>query len=175
MKKILSTCLLALITTWSMANTPITASNDPETENMSVYEAINKAGYQRMLTQRIAKSYLAIMCEIDVNKYKEHLKTSAKLFDSNLKALKEYSPTEEIRNQNRYTEILWTNYKFIYSDEYTANNANIILEFNDKILKACHETVVLLEAYAKEQSAHHRPNLLYQSTLNYALLYLLSD
>jgi len=122
--------------------------------DMSIYEAINKAGYQRMLTQRIAKSYMIAVGDSEANKYKEHLKGSARLFENNLKDLKDYAPTDDINNQFRYVEILWRNYKFIYSDEYTKENALIILKFNDKILKACNDAVKLLEEYAVTQTAN---------------------
>lgn len=116
---------------------------------MDIYEAINKAGYQRMLTQRIAKSYLAVVSDIEAQTYKEHLHGSAKMFENNLKELKEYAPTDEVKNQFRYVEILWRNYKFIYSDEYTIENAQVIMQFNDKILKACDDAVKILENYAQ--------------------------
>ncbi|CAA6799130.1 MAG: Unknown protein [uncultured Aureispira sp.] len=122
--------------------------------NMSIAEAINKAGYQRMLTQRIAKSYVAVVCGIDENKYKEHLAGSAKIFESNLKELEAFSPNEEIRVQLRYVEILWQNYKFIYSDDYSKENALIIIKFNDKILKACNDAVRLFEEHAIEHKSN---------------------
>lgn len=120
--------------------------------NMTIYEAINKAGYQRMLTQRIAKSYFAILGDMEADSYKKHLKGCAKIFDTNLKELSAYAPTEDIKKQFRYVEILWRNYKFIYSDSYSMENGQIILQFNEKILTACHEAVVLLENYAHTQT-----------------------
>lgn len=146
MKMLTSLCLVLLSVITSFASPTITV--DPE--GMSIYEAINKAGYQRMLTQRIAKSYVAAVCNVDKDKYKEHLKGSAKVFESNLKELESFSPNEAIRTQFRYVEILWQNYKFIYSDDYSQENALTILKFNDKILKACNDAVILLEEYAIE-------------------------
>lgn len=125
-----------------------------EREEMSIYEAINKAGYQRMLTQRIAKSYFAVVADISADRYKKHLLGSARMFENNLRELKNYVATDEIKNQFRYVEILWRNYTFIYNDEYSLENAAIILEFNDKILKACNDAVLLLEDFAKTQSTN---------------------
>lgn len=125
----------------------------PDKVQMSIYEAINKAGYQRMLTQRIAKCYMAIVCNIDPDRYRTHLNGSAKLFENNLAELQEFAPNDEIRNQYRYVSILWRNYKFIYSDEFTEENALTILRFNDKILKACHEAVMMLEKHVEEINA----------------------
>lgn len=147
---------LILIIFFTATNLNALAPKFTEVEplDMSIYEAINKAGYQRMLTQRIAKSYMIVVSGIDPINHKQHLKGSARLFESNLKELKEYAPTDEIKNQFRYVEILWRNYKFIYSDTYSEENALIILKFNDKILKACNDAVSLLEQYAVTQTAN---------------------
>lgn len=115
---------------------------------MSIYEAINKAGYQRMLTQRIAKCYLTIVVDMEAEKYKAHLKGSAKIFEDNLKDLQQNAYNDEVKEQLRYVEILWRNYKFIYTDDFSKENALVILEFNNKILKACNRAVELLEEYA---------------------------
>lgn len=124
------------------------------TPNMSIYEAINKAGYQRMLTQRIAKCYLSIVAGLDVERQRTHLMGSAKAFENNLRELKDFAPTDKIGNQFRYVKILWDNYKFINTNNYTKANAETILEFNNKILKACHEAVEMLEEYALENKAY---------------------
>lgn len=124
------------------------------TPDMSIYEAINKAGYQRMLTQRVAKCYISITAGLDAERHKAHLLGSAKTFESNLSELKDFAPTDEIRDQFRYVEILWRNYKFIYTNDFTTENANIVLQFNNKILEACHKAVMMLETHAMENSKY---------------------
>lgn len=153
MKQIVSLLVIAFFAMTSLNASPLSPTTSKPLD-MSIYEAINKAGYQRMLTQRIAKSYMIVLSNLDPIKHKEHLKGSARLFESNLKELKEYAPTDEIKNQFRYVEILWRNYKFIYSDDFSEENALIIFKFNDKILKACNDAVTLLEEYAVAQTAN---------------------
>ncbi|MFK7798714.1 MAG: type IV pili methyl-accepting chemotaxis transducer N-terminal domain-containing protein, partial [Aureispira sp.] len=128
--------------------------------DMSIYEAINKAGYQRMLTQRVAKCYVSITAGLDTERHKAHLLGSAKTFESNLNELKNFAPTDGIKDQFRYVEILWRNYKFIYTNEFTIENANIVLQFNNKILKACQEAVDGLEEYALEHSEYANQEVL---------------
>lgn len=140
--------LLLLLSTILLATT---AQAAPE---MSIYEAINKAGYQRMLTQRVAKCYLSIVAGLDGERQKTHLMGSAKAFENNLRELKNFAPTEQIGDQFRYIKILWDNYKFINTNNYTKANAEVILQFNNKILKACHEAVLMLENYALENQAY---------------------
>ena len=67
--------LIILLTLLLGANVSFatTTNTTPENAKMSIYETINKAGYQRMLTQRIAKSYMAIVCNVDNQKHEEHL------------------------------------------------------------------------------------------------------
>jgi len=148
------TILLVLLLGTNVVSAATPIKSAPEGVNMSIYEAINKAGYQRMLTQRIAKSYMAIVCEVDDEKYKNHLKGSATIFENNLKELNAFAPTEIIKTQIRYVGILWQNYKFIYSDTYSEEDALTILKFNDKILKACNKVVSLLEEYAIENASN---------------------
>lgn len=153
MKTIFSLIMIASFAMSSLNATTLSPSTSKPL-GLSIYEAINKAGYQRMLTQRIAKSYMIIIGNVDPAKHKEHLKGSARLFENNLKELKEYAPTDDIKSQFRYVEILWRNYKFIYSDDFSEENAVIILKFNEKILKACNDAVILLEQYAVAQTAN---------------------
>lgn len=143
-KSLLVFSLFSLISILAQAATP----------DMSIYEAINKAGYQRMLTQRIAKCYISVVTGLDVERQKTHLLGSAKTFENNLNELKNFAPTDEIKDQFRYVEILWRNYKFIYTNEFTTENANVVLQFNNKILKACQEAVEGLEQYALENSEY---------------------
>ncbi|MGH1336501.1 MAG: type IV pili methyl-accepting chemotaxis transducer N-terminal domain-containing protein [Aureispira sp.] len=115
--------------------------------DLSIYQAINKAGYQRMLTQRIARSYISIVVGIDVERHKIHLRESARMFEQNFLELKKYAPTEKVKDQFRYIQILWSNYKFIYRDDFTIKNAVVVLKTNNTILEASNEAVKLLEEY----------------------------
>lgn len=127
---------------------------------LSIYQAVNKAGYQRMLTQRIAKCYLSIVVNIEVEKHKADLLKSARIFERNFLALKDYSPTEQIRDHYRFVEILWKSYDSIYKKEFTIKNAEQILKNNNQILEASHAAVVLLENYAVEKNLYDREGIL---------------
>lgn len=126
---------------------------------LSIYQAVNKAGYQRMLTQRMAKCYLSIVANIEIKENKAVLLESAKVFEKNFLALKEYAPTEQIRDHYRFIEILWQNYDSIYKKEFTIRNAEDILKYNNQILEANHAAVVLLENYAIEKNLYDREGI----------------
>ena len=112
--KSITTLFLVLLLNVSFLSANNISSPDSRV-NMTIYEAINKGGFQRMLTQRIAKSYLAIVAEMKMEHHKEQLLGSARVFENNLRDLQAFSPNDEIKNQYRYVEILWENYKFIYT------------------------------------------------------------
>lgn len=126
---------------------------------LSIYQVINKAGYQRMLTQRIAKCYLSIVANCDVKEQKVYLAKSVELFEQNFLILKEYAPTERIKDQFHYIENLWQHYKCAHNGDFTAAQAAIILEYSNTILEASHDAVELLEEYAVKQKIYEDSTL----------------
>lgn len=128
----------------------ITITSLQASPQMSVYEAINKADYQRMLTQRIAKSYLSIVAGVEVEIYKTHINGSTKSFENNLKGLQEFAFNQVIKEQFDQIEVLWRAYQAIYQRDYTRENARILLAFSNKLLQACDKAVELLDDYANE-------------------------
>ena len=73
--------------------------------------AINKAGRQRMLSQRMAKSYFQIGQKIDVDRSKKVLDSSVAAFDRQLGELKAYAPSPEIKDAYQALEKSWLAYK----------------------------------------------------------------
>lgn len=73
--------------------------------------AVNKAGRQRMLSQRIAKAYFQIGQQIDVDRSKKVLDASVAVFDRQLVELKNYAPTPEIKATYLKLETSWLAYK----------------------------------------------------------------
>lgn len=131
---------------WIIATT--TTTQAAPTGQIPLYEALHKAGYQCMLTQRIAKCYLSITLDIDKERHSNYLEGSIKVFENNHQRLLKHAPTDEIQHQLEKVEELWGKYKEIYHETYTAEHAAAVLEFSDQILLACKQTVVLLEHYA---------------------------
>lgn len=74
-------------------------------------DAINKAGRQRMLSQRMAKAYLAIGQGVRVDQAGQVLSDSMALFDRQAVELKAFAPTPEIRAVYERLERQWSDYK----------------------------------------------------------------
>jgi hypothetical protein len=74
-------------------------------------DAINKAGRQRMLSQRISKAYLALAHKVEADSARQVLDRSLALFDRQLAELKHFAPAPDIRETYVKLETLWSDFK----------------------------------------------------------------
>ena len=74
-------------------------------------DAINKAGRQRMLSQRMGKAWLAMVHKTEDRSAQAVLDKSMALFDRQLAELKAFSPSPEIRETYTALEGAWSDYK----------------------------------------------------------------
>jgi hypothetical protein len=77
----------------------------------SLNDAINKAGRQRMLSQRMAKAWLALGMEVENGGARQVLDNSLALFDRQLVELKAYAPSATIKATYQELEAVWSEYK----------------------------------------------------------------
>lgn len=111
----------------------------------SLSEAINKAGRQRMLTQRMVKSYCMIGIDVQREVAEEQLNKSIALFDLQLKELNAYSDIEAINRSLDKVEALWIPFKKILQTPVSRENAQELLETNDELLRAANKVVLKLQ------------------------------
>ncbi|HOB66455.1 MULTISPECIES: type IV pili methyl-accepting chemotaxis transducer N-terminal domain-containing protein [unclassified Ottowia] len=76
-----------------------------------INDAINKAGRQRMLSQRVAKAYLATVLRAQAGQAEKILDQSMALFDRQLVELKAFAPSSAIRDTYVQLEVAWATYK----------------------------------------------------------------
>ena len=120
-----------------------------------VNSAINKAGRQRMLSQRMAKAYFQIGQQVDVERSKKVLDTSVALFDRQLVELKNYSPTPEIRETYQKLEKSWINYKDLLLGSAPAKEGGSkVLAFSEEVLALAQQGTVQLEKHAGSNAGH---------------------
>ena len=87
------------------------AGGDALAQISDVNSAINKAGRQRMLSQRMAKAYFQIGQQVEVARSKKILDSSVSTFDRQLVELKNFAPTPEIKENYLKLEKSWLAYK----------------------------------------------------------------
>lgn len=105
-------------------------------EVISINDAINKAGRQRMLSQRIAKAYLQLGQHADESRARRVLDDSITLFDRQLVELKNYAPTPEIRQTYQQLQQSWIQYKdLLVGSSPSLANGKKIVALADEILE----------------------------------------
>ncbi len=111
----------------------------------SLSTAINKAGRQRMLAERIVKAYALVGLEVQTSRHKKQLATAIKLFETQLVELDAYAPNQEIADGLDKVHKLWSPFKELASAPVSKGGAQALLEINDELLGAAHQVVLMLE------------------------------
>ena len=104
--------------------------------------AINKAGRERMLSQRMAKAYFQLGLGVDADRSKKVLDGSIAFFDRQLVELKNFAPTPEIKETYQKLEGAWIAYK----DSLVGAPPNP--EGGKKVLALAHQGTLQLEKHA---------------------------
>ena len=114
-----------------------------------INSAINKAGRQRMLSQRIAKAYFQLGQGVDVERSQQVLDTSIALFDRQLVELKNYAPTPEIRETYLQLQQSWLAYKDVLVGSAPSKaGGRAVLKLSEDVLKLAHQGTTQLEKYS---------------------------
>jgi hypothetical protein len=134
----LATMLVCMVS-WDGAWAQITDTNS----------AINKAGRQRMLSQRIAKAYFQIGQDIDVEQSRRVFDSSIALFDRQLAELKNFAPTPEIKSTYLQLDTAWLAYKdALLGASPGKARGTAVLGLSEDVLRLAHQGTVQLEKYS---------------------------
>ena len=114
-------------------------------EIINLEDAINKAGHQRMLTQRMLKSYAMKGLDVQADVAHEQLSTSVALFDEQLNELILYSPNEIVKKKLQRVESLWRPVRSMITGPVKRELAGTLLQKNDALLMATDDVVKQLE------------------------------
>ena len=114
-----------------------------------INSAINKAGRQRMLSQRMAKAYFQLGLGVDVDRSKRVLDSSISLFDRQLVELKNYAPTPEIKDTYQKLETAWIAYKdSLVGAAPNPEGGKKVLVLSEQVLALAHQGTVQLEKHS---------------------------
>lgn len=146
MKRVLRAlmCGLALLSAAASASAQIT----------DIQSAVNKAGRQRMLSQRLAKLYLQIGQDVDSERSQRLLDNSLALFDRQLVELKNYAPTPAIKGTYQQLDRVWADYKDVLVG--TAPNpaqAARVLALSEEVLALADQGTAQLERHGGTTAA----------------------
>lgn len=111
-------------------------------------EAINKAGRQRMLSQRLAKFYFQQGLNLQQKRSQRLMQLSVATFERQLTELKAYAPTPEIREIYARLEQKWEVYQQLLTLPPSPATARMVFIMSDVVLALAHEGTVALEQHA---------------------------
>lgn len=110
-------------------------------------DAINKAGRQRALSQRMSKAWLALLEGVESSSAQLVLNKSMALFERQLTELKNFAPAPEIRATYDQMETAWTEYKSILVGATPARTAaDALLTLDGKVLALAQQGTAQYEA-----------------------------
>jgi nitrate/nitrite-specific signal transduction histidine kinase len=117
-------------------------------------DAINKAGRQRMLSQRMAKAWMGLGQGVQVESARRVLDQSMALFDRQLTELKSFAPAGETRDTYVQLESAWSGYKtLLVGAAPSKEQGKPLLEQAGKVLALAHKGTVLYEQQSGKPGA----------------------
>lgn len=111
--------------------------------------AINVAGRQRMLTQRMAKAYFQLGQQVEPERSRKILEASAGLFDRQLSQLKAYAPTPELKETYGKLDTLWQTYRgLLVAAPPNLDAGRKVMAMSDEVMELANQGVSQLEKLA---------------------------
>ncbi len=121
---------------------------------ITLAEAINQAGRQRMLTQRIVKSYCQMGQDVRYTVAEEHLQGGIALFEKQLAQLQAFSKDSETLRGLTRVQQLWLPVKLIAQTSVERSKAESLRQNAEKLLTAAHQVVLMLEEQSGTSQGH---------------------
>lgn len=110
-------------------------------------DAINKAGRQRMLSQRMAKCYHALGQDVRSDLADKVLAASMALFDRQLAELRFFAPNPEIKTTYEQLDTAWSAYKVaLVGAAPSKTGADTVITASTRVLQLANQGTVQLEA-----------------------------
>jgi CRP-like cAMP-binding protein len=119
----------------------------------SLCAAINMAGRQRMLSQRMAKSWLLLGHGIQPGRSRAILAQSAGLFESQMATLAGQSGSDDVRDARTRLDEVWHSYRTLLASEPAPKAARALFELNETVLAAAHDMTLAYEKAADTPQA----------------------
>ena len=117
-------------------------------------DGINKAGRQRMLSQRMGKAWMSIGQGIQLESARRVLDQSMILFDRQLVELKAFAPAGDTRDTYVQLESAWSGYKtLLVGAAPTQDQGKPVLEQAAKVLALAHKGTGLFEQQSGKPGA----------------------
>ena len=124
------------------------------TTQMDAVSALNMAGRQRMLSQRMVKAYLMLGQGIAADDARNILQGSINQFESQLAALKAYQPTLMVRTATSNLDAVWKPCKALLVGVPSKAGATDLYDANEALQAAAHSLALAYEGVASTPIDH---------------------
>lgn len=129
------------------------SNSDTLVSYLSDGAAINKAGRQRMLSERIVKAYIQLSLEVDMQKAEKQFTHAQQLFSSQLEELKKYAPTNNIAHNLDAVEKQWGKVNEIIKSAPRTEMIPQLIPLGEELVARCHQVVLDIERFSNSSSA----------------------
>jgi len=123
-------------------------SSSVKAEQYPIEEAIDDAGRQRMLTQRILKSYVQVGLGMQPLQSEEELQEAVALFESQYQRLHQWQHEPRVAEQLERLGRLWQVYKQRTLGSVNTAEAQKLLGISESLLSESHRLVLILQDIA---------------------------
>lgn len=120
---------------------------------LTMGDALNKAGRQRMLSQRIVKAYSLVGQNIMLSAASQK-QEAIKLFENQLNELTPFAQTQEEKETIAKVGEIWGTYKELAQTKSTRDNAVKLNKLSEELLATAHKYVLLLEKRSGTSKGH---------------------
>ncbi|GAA4111225.1 hypothetical protein GCM10022393_08780 [Aquimarina addita] len=138
LKTILMLFLVGIIVA---SSSNINAQQNNKYGMLSFNKAVNISGKQRMLSQKMAKTYLYLIDNPSDVKAKRDLLTSKIIFEKQNEIILQNSSYKVTKDRVAKVKSIWTSFESIISTPANFDNAKKIIELNTDLLKATNSVV----------------------------------
>lgn len=124
-----------------------------QAEITNLNDAINKAGRQRMLTQRIVKAFGMLQLKVKTEMAQKQLNGALSLFASQLDELRNYKVNSEITDGLMEVDKIWRKFKPMAQGSISKEGTKQLRAEAEKLLVASHNVVLSLQDSSTSSSA----------------------
>jgi hypothetical protein len=116
--------------------------------SLTVRSALNKAGRQRMLSQRLAKAWIMLGMGIAPERARTIMADSLAQFETQLVELRGFVPNQGVQEALARLEKEWSNYKSVLSRKPALDKATLLYEASEPVHIAAHRLTLAYESAA---------------------------
>ncbi|WP_182440184.1 type IV pili methyl-accepting chemotaxis transducer N-terminal domain-containing protein [Colwellia sp. RSH04] len=136
----------------------VSAIGNAQGQQLNLSESINKAGLQRMLSQRMAKNYILVSQNIGTEAARNELDESAAIFEENIFHLNASIQDSKSKESLKQLKNNWYVFRTFVLSEANKDKTEQIVKQSTALLKSAHDLVLSIE-YTSRANSDHLVNL----------------